>query len=66
MFRAAKDEMNNLNAAMFAFRVNLDWQEVYKHLLENLRNLQASGDYERALERYEALKDQKNPDMANT
>jgi radical SAM superfamily enzyme YgiQ (UPF0313 family) len=65
-FRAAKDEMNNLNAAMFAFRVNLDWQEVYKHLLENLRDLQASGDYERALERYEALKNQKNPDMVNT
>ena len=60
-FRAAKDEMNNLNAAMFAFRVNLDWQEVYKHLLENLRDLQASGDYERALERYEALRNQKKP-----
>ncbi|MBZ0107649.1 MAG: B12-binding domain-containing radical SAM protein [Candidatus Scalindua rubra] len=65
-FRAAKDEMNNLNAAMFAFRVNLDWQEVYKHLLENLRELQASGDYERALERYETVKSQRNLDMANT
>jgi hypothetical protein len=51
---------------MFAFRVNLDWQEVYKHLLENLRVLQASGDYERALERYETLKSQKSLDMANT
>jgi hypothetical protein len=65
-FREAKDELSNLNAAMFAFRVNLDWQEVYKHLLENLRDLQASGDYEKALERYEALKDQKNLDMTNT
>jgi hypothetical protein len=27
-FREAKDELNNPKAAMFAFRVNLDWQEV--------------------------------------
>jgi hypothetical protein len=54
--------MNNLNAAMFAFRVNLDWQEVYKHLLENLRVLQASGDYERALERYETLRNAEKPE----
>jgi hypothetical protein len=65
-FRAAKEEMNNLNAAMFAFRVNLDWQDVYKHLLENLRELQASGDYEEALERYEALKNKNTLDLAST
>jgi len=47
---------------MFAFRVNLDWQEVYKHLLENLRVLQASGDYERALERYETLRNAEKPE----
>jgi radical SAM superfamily enzyme YgiQ (UPF0313 family) len=43
--------LQNMNAAMFAFRVNLDWQKVFRHLIENLRKLQASGDYERALER---------------
>jgi hypothetical protein len=64
-FREAKDELNNPNAAMFALRVNLDWQEVYKHLLENLRELQASGDYEEALERYEALENKKDLDIAN-
>lgn len=52
-FHRAKDELNNnMNAAMFAFRVNLDWQNVYQHLIQNLKDLQASGDYEAALKCY--------------
>ena len=64
-FREAKTELNNLNAAMFAFRVSLDWQYVYEHLLKNLKDLQASGVYEEALERYETLKNKKNLSLAN-
>ena len=64
-FREAKTELNNLNAAMFAFRVSLDWQYVYEHLLKNLKDLQASGVYEEALERYEASKNKKNLGLAN-
>ncbi len=52
-FHRAKDELNNnMNAAMFAFRVNLDWQNVYQHLIQNLKDLQNSGDYEAALKCY--------------
>ncbi|MBW7942425.1 MAG: DUF4070 domain-containing protein, partial [Candidatus Kuenenia stuttgartiensis] len=52
-FHRAKDELNNnMNAAMFAFRVNLDWQNVYQHLIQNLKDLQTSGDYEAALKCY--------------
>jgi len=64
-FRKAKTELNNLNAAMFAFRVNLDWQYVFHHLLENLKELQASGVYEKARERYEKIKNRKNIDLAS-
>jgi radical SAM superfamily enzyme YgiQ (UPF0313 family) len=63
-FRRAKTELNNLNAAMFAFRVNLDWRDVFNHLLINLRELQASGAYDAALEKYEALKNKKTLDLA--
>lgn len=64
-FRNAKTELNNLNAAMFAFRVNLDWQYVFHHLLENLRELQASGVYEEARERYEKMKRSKDTGLAS-
>jgi radical SAM superfamily enzyme YgiQ (UPF0313 family) len=64
-FRNAKTELNNLNAAMFAFRVNLDWQFVFHQLLENLRELQASGVYEVARERYEKMKNSKDVGFAS-
>jgi len=43
---------------MFAFRVNLDWQSVYQHLIQNLKELQASGFYDEALKRCNAQKKQ--------
>ncbi|MDR4508795.1 MAG: B12-binding domain-containing radical SAM protein [Candidatus Brocadiaceae bacterium] len=64
-FHSAKDELNNnMNAAMFAFRVNLDWQSVYQHLIQNLKELQTSGYYDDALQRYEyAKKHGEKPDL---
>jgi len=53
-FRSAKTLLNNDNAAMFGFKANLDWQTVFKHLVDNLKELRDSGDYERALEKYNA------------
>ena len=47
-----------MNAAMFAFRVNLDWQSVYQHLIQNLKELQASGFYNEALKRYNQARKQ--------
>jgi len=52
-FHRAKEELNhNMNAAMFAFRVNLDWQTVYQHLIQNLKSLQTTGEYKEALNCY--------------
>ncbi len=51
-FRNAKDVLNSPNASMFGFKVNLDWQTVFKHLVDNLKELRDSGDYERALEQF--------------
>ena len=50
-FRKSRARLQNENAALFAFRVNLDWQNVYKHIISNLKALRESGDYERALSR---------------
>lgn len=51
-FATSRAVLRNTNAAMFAFRVNLDWQQVFRHIIDNLKKLQASGDYDRALERW--------------
>ena len=55
-FATSRQVLQNMNAAMFAFRVNLDWQQVFRHIIDNLRKLQASGEYERALESWKARK----------
>lgn len=57
-FQNAKEILggNNMNAAMFAFRVNLDWQNVYQHLIQNLKELQASGYYDEMLKLYNQSK----------
>ena len=58
-FQNAKEVLkDNMNAAMFAFRVNLDWQSVYQHLIQNLKELQASGFYNEALKRYNQARKQ--------
>lgn len=58
-FQNAKDVLSkNMNAAMFAFRVNLDWQNVYQHLIQNLKELQASGFYDEVLKLYSKSKRQ--------
>lgn len=51
-FRNAKEILNNNNAAMFGFKVNLDWQTVFQHLIDNLKDLRDSGDYDEAVEKY--------------
>lgn len=51
-FRNAKKILNNNNAAMFGFKVNLDWQTVFQHLIDNLKDLRDSGDYDEAVEKY--------------
>jgi len=48
-FARSRAALQNMNSAVFAFRVNLDWQGVYRHIIENLKALRDSGDYERAL-----------------
>lgn len=48
-FKNSVSSLGNMNAAMFAFKVNLDWQRVFRHIIHNLRELQDSGDYDRAL-----------------
>ncbi len=53
-FRNAKDILNNNNASMFGFKVNLDWQTVFQHLIDNLKELRDSGDYERAAAEFKA------------
>lgn len=57
-FQNAKEILGvkNMNAAMFAFRVNLDWQNVYQHLIQNLKELQSSGFYDEALKKYNQYK----------
>lgn len=55
-FRSAKGILNNDNASMFGFKVNLDWQTVFKHLVDNLKELRDSGDYERALKEFNTRK----------
>jgi radical SAM superfamily enzyme YgiQ (UPF0313 family) len=51
-FARAREVLGNLAAAYFAFRVNLDWQLVFRHLIENARALRESGEYDRALRQY--------------
>ena len=50
-FQNSRDVLQNNNSALFALKVNWDWRNVFKHLLENLKTLQASGVYEATLER---------------
>ena len=58
-FQNAKEVLaDNMNAAMFAFRVNLDWQSVYQHLIQNLKDLQTTGFYEEMLKRHNQAKKQ--------
>src|SRR5262245_50600949 len=51
-FARSREVLGNLAAAYFAFRVNLDWQHVFRHLIENAKTLRASGEYDRALWQY--------------
>ena len=51
-FARAREVLGNLAAAYFAFRVNLDWQQVFQHLIQNAKTLRESGEYDRALWRY--------------
>ena len=51
-FRNAKDVLKNNNAAMFGFKVNLDWQTVFQHLIDNLKDLRDSGEYDKAQEQF--------------
>ncbi len=51
-FHRSREVLGNLAAAYFAFRVNLDWQHVFRHLIENAKTLRASGEYDRALWQY--------------
>ncbi len=56
-FQNAKEVLaDNMNAAMFAFRVNLDWQSVYQHLIQNLKELQTSGFYDEMLKQHKQSK----------
>ena len=58
-FQNAKEVLaDNMNAAMFAFRVNLDWQNVYQHLIQNLKDLQTTGFYDEMLKRHNHAKKQ--------
>ncbi len=50
-FRRSSAALGNPNAAMFAFRVNLDWRHVFRYLINNLRELEASGQYDAAVRR---------------
>ncbi|MFQ5863045.1 MAG: B12-binding domain-containing radical SAM protein [Candidatus Brocadiales bacterium] len=50
-FQNSRQVLNNNNSAMFALKVNWDWRHVITHLVENLKNLEASGIYHEALER---------------
>lgn len=52
-FRISQQRLQNPNASMFAFRVNLDWQKVFLHIIENLKTLRESGHYERALREWQ-------------
>ncbi|MBI5306827.1 MAG: B12-binding domain-containing radical SAM protein, partial [Planctomycetes bacterium] len=58
-FQNAKEVLaDNMNAAMFAFRVNLDWQSVYQHLIQNLKDLQTTGFYDEVLKQHNQSKKQ--------
>lgn len=50
-FQNSRSVLDNMNSAMFALKVNWDWRHVFKHMLDNLKNLQSSGVYDVALER---------------
>ncbi len=50
-FKRSSKALGNPNAALFAFRVNLDWQHVFRHLIGNLERLEESGLYAQALRR---------------
>jgi radical SAM superfamily enzyme YgiQ (UPF0313 family) len=52
-FARSRETLDNLAAAYFAFKVNLDWQQVFQHLIGNLKDLRESGEYEQALWRYQ-------------
>jgi radical SAM superfamily enzyme YgiQ (UPF0313 family) len=54
-FRQSKSDLNNMNSAMFAFRVNLDWQTVFRHLIDNLKDLLDSGLYYRTMEKSSSI-----------
>ncbi|MBI2559711.1 MAG: hypothetical protein HYW14_01070, partial [Planctomycetes bacterium] len=51
-FQNSKAVLNNMNSALFAFRVNLDWQNVFSHLIANVKELRNSGVYDTALKQY--------------
>lgn len=51
-FQNSKTILNNMNSALFAFRVNLDWQNVFSHLIDNVKKLRDSGVYNTALKWY--------------
>ncbi|MHC4196711.1 MAG: B12-binding domain-containing radical SAM protein [Planctomycetota bacterium] len=44
-FRVSMQETSDPRNSMFALRVSQDWDQVFLQVLENLRKLQASGDY---------------------
>lgn len=50
-FQNSRNVLQNNNSALFALKVNWDWRNVFKHMLENLKSLQASGVYDAALDR---------------
>lgn len=59
-FRNAKEVLKNMNSAMFGFKVNLDWQVVFTHLIDNLKGLRDSGIYEEALRKSSFYKRRKS------
>ncbi len=54
-FRRSRSELDNDNSAMFAFRVNIDWQTVFRHLIDNLKSLLDSGIYYKTLEKSKSI-----------
>jgi len=49
--RRSLTETGNPKTAMFAYRINLDWQKVFQFVLRSLRELYDSGEYPFDLER---------------
>ena len=60
-FKRSQEELQDPNSAMFAFRVNLDWRHVMAHLVQNLRDLRDSGDYERYYREHQRLQTATEP-----